>query len=205
MPYYENIKVLFIHIPKTGGCNIEYRLKEKSKQTLRNLYSKNELLPKPYNEQSLQHQFYSTLYKYKNILKIDFDNIKIFTVVRNPYYRIISDLFYFRLIKTNDSSETVYNIIKNNYLFKNNLDNHNVPQYKFITNEKLEIYPNIKIFKTETLNDDNKIINDFLGVNINIKQSNVNKNYSKYLNKDSIAVINDFYKKDFELFNYKLF
>ena len=72
--------------------------------------------------------------------------------------------------KTNDSSETVYDIIKNNYLFKNNLDNHNVPQYKFITNEKLEIYPNIKIFKTETLNDDNKIINDFLGVNINIKQ-----------------------------------
>lgn len=205
MPYYENINVLFIHIPKTGGSIIEHRLNEKTKQTLRNLYPKNELLPKPHDVQSLQHQFYSTLYKYKNILKIDFDNIKIFTIIRNPYDRIISDLFFLGLMKTNDSSETVYDIIKNNYLFKNNLDNHNVPQYKFITNEKLEIYPNIKIFKTENLNDDNKIINDFLGVNINIKQSNVNKNYSKYLNKDSIALINNFYKKDFELFNYKLF
>ena len=30
------------------------------------------------------------------------------------------------------------------------------------------------------------------------------KNYFKYLNNNSIKLINKFYKKDFELFNYKM-
>ena len=52
------------------------------------------LLDLPYNKKSLQHQFYTTLYQFKNKLNINFDNIKIFSVVRNPYDRIISDLFW---------------------------------------------------------------------------------------------------------------
>ena len=47
-----------------------------------------------------------------------------------------------------------------------------------------------------------KILNEFLGFNINIVRKNANKNYSRYLNKKSILLINEFYKKDFELFNY---
>lgn len=34
------------------------------------------------------------------------------------------------------------------------------------------------------------------------KLKHVNNDYSKYLNKKSISLINVFYKKDFELFNY---
>jgi hypothetical protein len=200
MPYYPDINVLFIHIPKTGGTNIENNITINTKQTLFSGET-NTLLPFPYNNKSLQHQFYTTIYKYKNELDINFENIKIFSVVRNPYDRIISDLFWNKLIKINYSADEIFDVIKNNYLYRDDLDNHNIPQYKFITNEKLEIFPNIKIFKTETLNKDNEKINDFIGINFNIEINNVNKDYSIYLNKNSISLINDFYKKDFELLN----
>ena len=203
MPYYKNesINILFIHIPKTGGTNIEQNLKKKCNQTVFSEW-KNDLLPSPYNNVSLQHQTYMTIYNYKNELNIDFENIKTFAIVRNPYDRIISDLFWFKIINKNTSPEKVFDLIKNNYLYRDNLDNHNIPQYKFVTNEKNELIENIKIFKTETLNDFNKEINNYLNLNINLKKQNVNKDYSEYLNNDSIKLINEFYSKDFELLGY---
>lgn len=203
MPYYKNnnMNILFIHIPKTGGSNIEENLKKLCSETLFSEW-KNDLLPSPYDKIALQHQTYMTLYKYKDKLNIDFENIKIFSVVRNPYDRIISDLFWFKFINNNTPSEKVYDIIKNNYLYRDNLDNHNIPQYKYVTNEKDELIQNIQIFKTEKLNDSNGEINKYLNININLKCEDVNKDYSKYLNKDSIKLINEFYSKDFELLGY---
>ena len=67
---------------------------------------------------------------------------------------------------------------------------------------KVWIFKGEKFDKNLTENSDNIKTNDelnkFLGFNINIKRGNVNKDYSKYLNKDSISLINNFYKKDFE-------
>jgi hypothetical protein len=201
MPYYKDPNLLFIHIPKTGGTVIENQLKYIYKESLFGLNIS--LLDPPYNKIYLQHQYYTTLYQFKNKLNINFDNIKIFSVVRNPYDRVISDLFWWRIIKKNFTSNQVYDVIKNQYLYKNNLDNHNMPQYKFITDENCELIKNIKLFKTETLNESNDELNNFLGFNINIKETSVNKDYSEYLNTESISLINNFYKKDFELFNYK--
>lgn len=203
MPYYKYENLLFIHIPKTGGSVIEHNIQ---KHTPQELFSgkTNTLLDPPYDKISLQHQFYTTLYQFKDKLNVNFDNIKIISVVRNPYDRIISDLFWFSLIKKDFTAKQVYNVIKNNYLYRDDLDNHNKPQYKFIVDENSELINNIKIFNTETLNETNDELNKFLGFDINIKQKAVNKDYSNYLNKDSICLINTFYKKDFELFNYKL-
>tara|TARA_Y100000992_G_scaffold30416_1_gene17003 strand:+ start:3319 stop:3939 length:621 start_codon:yes stop_codon:yes gene_type:complete len=202
MPYYKDKNLLFIHIPKTGGTVIETDIEKHAKQTLYSSYT-NTLLDFPFNKKSLQHQFYTTIYQFRDKLNVNFDNIKIFSVVRNPYDRIISDLIYLKLIQTNFTAQQVYDTIKNNYLYRDDLDNHNQPQYKFIVDENSELIKNIKIFNTETLNQSNDNLNNFLGFNINIKQNRV-KDYSKYLNKDSISLINTFYKKDFELFNYKL-
>jgi hypothetical protein len=203
MPYYENVNVLFIHIPKTGGSVIEAEIRSKYKETLLS-GPKNNLLDYPYSELSLQHQFYTTLYEFRYKLDIKFDNIKIFTVVRNPYDRIISDLFWFKLINKDYTDEQVYNVMKTNYLDRKDLDNHNEPQYKFITDKNLNLIPNIKIFKCELLNKTNDDLNKFLGFDINIIRNDANKNYSKYLNKESISLINEKYKKDFEFFGYKL-
>ena len=203
MPYYKDLNILFIHIPKTGGTIIEKELRKLCDETL-NTPNKpnNDLLPEPYNNVSLQHLFYNTLYDYREILKINFDDIKLFSFVRNPYNRIISDLLFFRLINTDTRPYQVYYKIIN-YWGRDDLDNHNIPQYKFITDNSGNIIPNIKIFNTENLNNDNDKINKYLNININIYQDTANKNYKKYLNKDSIRFINEKYSKDFELFNYK--
>jgi hydroxymethylpyrimidine pyrophosphatase-like HAD family hydrolase len=203
MPYYKEKNLLFIHIPKTGGTIVEDNIKKQASQKLFSGRT-NTLLNFPYNQKSLQHQFYTTIYKYRDKLNINFDKIKIFTIVRNPYDRIISDLFWNGLIKKDFTAEQVYNIIKNNYLDRDDLDNHNEPQYKFIVDENSELIKNIKIFRTETLNQSNDELSKFVGFNINIRKKGINKDYSNYLNKDSITLINIFYKKDFELFNYKL-
>jgi len=95
MPYYKEKTLLFIHIPKTGGTIVEYNIKKKTSQKLSGMCGrKNTLLDFPYNQKSLQHLFYTTIYKFRDKLNINFDNIKIFTIVRNPYDRIISDLFF---------------------------------------------------------------------------------------------------------------
>lgn len=202
MPYYKEINTLFIHIPKTGGTMFENELKTKYTQSLYT-GNKNTILPSPYNSISLQHQTYNTLYKYKDKCGIKFDNIKIISFVRNPYDRTISDLLWYKLININTHKNEVYEILKNKFLFRTDLDNHNLPQYKFITDDNENIISNINIFKTEELNEKNKEIQKCIGCKVNNVKNNANKDYSKFLNKESIELINSIYGKDFELFDYK--
>lgn len=58
---------------------------------------------------SLQHITYNQIVKYSKLFNINFDNIKIITIVRNPYERIMSDLFFFKLITIDATKETVFN------------------------------------------------------------------------------------------------
>ena len=114
MPYYQKINTLFIHIPKTGGTSLELILKKKKKNIIK-LYSgyTNNIMPNKYlRKKSLQHQLLIDLYKFRKKLNIKFNKkIKILSIVRNPYTRIISDLFHFRKININTTKEETYNII----------------------------------------------------------------------------------------------
>jgi len=204
MPYYPDKNILFIHIPKTGGTVIENEIKKYTNQRLRNKHGGNDILDPPFNKISLQHQYYSTLYKYREKLNINFDNVKVFCCIRNPYDRVISDLFWFGLIKKDASHETIKQTLLNNYLYRDDLkiDGHNCPQYKYISDENGKIIPNILIFKCEELNKSNKELCEFLDLDVNLVRDNVNKDYSKYLNNEIIEIINEFYKKDFEMFNF---
>lgn len=205
MPYYSSINTLFIHIPKTGGTSVENFLRTKSRQTLHCGVPKNNLLP--VRNVSLQHQFYSTLYNNRKLININFDDkLKVITIVRNPYHRLVSDLFHFKLIKPNSSPQFVFDTIKE-YIKGNNYDNHNVQQYKFIYNEDGSLMnPNINIFKTETLTQDlRKYGFKKFDIRSNVGGFNRGKkkiDYMKFLNKSSIELINKHYSKDFELFGY---
>ena len=221
MPYFKNndINLLFIHIPKTGGSSLEnyFSFKYNIPLNYKSLHMFIDEETKIKNNieinSSLQHITYQTIYKYKKELNIDFNNIKIITIVRNPYERIISDLFNLSLITINNSKEEVYNIIQK-YLLYNNLDNHNIPQYLYITNDNKELIPNIIILHTETLISDMKNIgyddfNYYDNINViklkktmNLSIDKENINYYNYLNSDSIKLINEYYDYDFILFNY---
>ena len=203
MPYFNNddVNILFIHIPKTGGASLETYFSKKYNIPL-NEKSLFWYSTKISLTSSLQHVTYKTIVKHKDLFNIKFDDIKIITIVRNPYERIISDLCFLNKMDINNSKEEIFDIITK-YLTCNNLDNHNIPQYMFITNEEKEIIPNIRILHTESLTNDMHELgycdfNIYQNINYKLKKNSI----YEYLNADSIKLINDFYEDDFRLFNY---
>jgi hypothetical protein len=210
MPYFknDNVNILFIHIPKTGGTSLEnyfskkYNIDLNAKSLFMYLCDKQKITNNILINSSLQHMKYIDIFNYKDFFRINFDNIKIITIVRNPYERIISDLFHFKFINVNTTQDEVFYII-NKYLYDTNLDNHNIPQYLFITNSNCDLVSNIYILHTETLISDMHGLG-YTDFNIyeNVNENKHNINYYSYLNNDSIKLINDFYDYDFILFNY---
>tara|TARA_B110000211_G_scaffold30222_1_gene30690 strand:+ start:1806 stop:2432 length:627 start_codon:yes stop_codon:yes gene_type:complete len=207
MPYSAERHLLFIHIPKTGGSSVERFLGIMNKQSL---YSggKNNILPTTkLRNLPLQHLTYKTLYTYRNVLNIDFNNIlKIFTIVRCPYTRILSDLFFYKLIRRGDTPSMVYNKLR--HFIRGSpqtYNNHNIPQYQFLIDTNGEIVKKITVLKFENLKQN--LINygfENFNVHLNKNKTTNNKNYIFYLNKNSIRLINTYYKLDFLLFGYTM-
>jgi len=82
---------MLIHVPKTGGTSVEnyFFNKYNIKRTLTSLYSS---LIFTINNHSFQHSKYIEILTHKDYLEIDFNKLKILSIVRNPYDRIIYDL-----------------------------------------------------------------------------------------------------------------
>lgn len=203
MPYIKELNMLFIHIPKTGGTAFEEYLLNKKKYTLYLHSIGGENKGNQLNNKSLQHMPYQTIIENQHLFNIDFkiENVgMILAFVRNPYERVVSDLFWLKFNQKEDSPEEIYNTLQNYYFDRDDLDYHNYPQHHFLQDNNGKMVENIRIIKTEDLTkslqnmgffDYNHIVND-------------NKSYMKYLNKDSIQIINSRFKKDFELFNYPM-
>jgi hypothetical protein len=207
MPYFKNesVNLLFIHIPKTGGSSLENYFSKKYNIKLNNnsLFGVNKLFTNIQVYAYLQHILYKTIIKYINYFGIETENLKIITIVRNPYNKIISDLFYFKFINKNSSPAQVFQAIKK-FISLNNkeVDNHNIPQFLFIQHQN-KLIDNIIILHTETLNEDMiKLGYSDFNIKSNSNKYNIN-DYSKYLNNDSIKLINHCYHLDFEYFDYK--
>ena len=208
MPYFKNnnANILFIHIPKTGGTSLELYFSIKFNIPLNNnsLYDFLDDLTKLNNNviinSSLQHLTYNQIIGYNKVFNIDFNNIMIITIVRNPYERIISDLIWYKKIDINTSKDEVFNIIQE-YLISDEYDNHNIPQHHFITDNNKKIIPNIHILHTETLTNDMNNLG-YIDFDLCINNNKVKMNYYNYLNNKSIEIINNFYHFDFILFNY---
>ena len=155
----------------------------------------------------MQHYTYSNIVDYKDQLGVHCDdNIKILSCVRNPYTRIVSDLLFLKLIRDHSDKRSVEFSIKS-YFHTYNLnhtayDNHVKPQHLFLV-DKDNINSTIKIMRQESLTNDMHALGytDFNTFK-NVHHSRIN--YYDYLTLSSVLLINTFYKKDFELFDYNM-
>ena len=136
---------------------------------------------------TMQHMPYQLLYDYKNDFKINFENIQIITIVRNPYTRIMSALLYNAFIRTTSSKEEVFLQLQK-FIVTNAQDDHNVPQFNFLSYNG-ELVKNITIFKQESLNEDLRKYG-FVDFNEFKNKNKTQVDYFTYLNTESINLIN---------------
>ena len=209
MPYFKNdlIHVLHIHIPKTGGTSINHYFSSKYDIRLDKhaLYT-DDIVNKThfFNGISLQHQTFISLFQNPQMFSINWKDptLQIVTVVRNPYQRIVSDMLWHGIIYENANKKEVYEKMKN-YITRVDLDNHNKPQYQFISFDNGNLIPNITIWKTENLQRD-MIMSGYSDFDVRLQTNKSTKNYLEFLNTDSLRLIHQVYARDFELFNYDM-
>jgi len=184
-------KIIFVHIPKTGGTSISKALFGK--------FSGHAYL----FEYFLANKSYT-----QNFYKI--------CVVRNPFDRLVSAYSHLSqknirdenkslledldvgsfddLIKCLDDSRKC-KIIQNTILMLR-------PQYEFIKHNKIKMD---SIYRFEYFHEIKDHLKETLNIEIEIKHLNSTKrlSYKKYYNDYSISVVKKIYKEDLENFNYQ--
>lgn len=196
MPFIFDHNLLFIHIPKTGGSSIERKFGLDNFQHNSDIcYSWTEekigdivFAPQHYTPPMVAE-------RYNN----EYNNCKKFTIVRNPYTKIISEYFY---------RETVYDL-SNLESFIDRIplkwSDHTIPQKHYFENIDYDY-----VLRFENLNEEfSEMANDFSfsGDLPHHNPSRTGKNSSDYikdLNKNCIQKINEIYHEDFEFLKYNM-
>lgn len=191
MPYFNNKNLFLIHIPKTGGTSLEQYFKKNNNDNI--IFFGNKI---KINNHTQQHCTYQEL----NQFGFNDEKTNFITVVRNPYDRAFSTLFFNNIIDDKSSKEDIELRLK---LFLDDIfiyGNHKLEQYKFLIDENSQII-NSTILKTENLTNDMKSLgyDDF-----NMHEKNNTKDYELLLTEKIINMIDQYYKKDFEYFGYKM-
>lgn len=196
MPYLKEHNLLFIHIPKTGGTSIEKQfgiyhkwnmdiLLNNKHQTINGIST----TPQHWTPNLIKDKLGEDIYN--NCIK--------FTVIRNPYTRILSEYFY----QNKNGNINKFNQWLPKYL-KNCDHDHKLPQHLYLV-DQIDF-----IAKTETLNKDFEEFVQKFNIKINPKLGLVNKtphDKSKLISKilpKNIEIINQVYNKDFEVLGYEM-
>jgi hypothetical protein len=204
MPYFPKYNTIFIHIPKNGGT------------TVTNLFSPNcAYSHNGWTDSTSKIDFefiHSNFFYYKNKFKDDIENMKIFTLVRNPYDRILS-YFFFHLKRINSKKiifqnyeDTLLNMFKfylKELLLKNKITTKNnnkfivnKTQTSYLLDEDNEINKNIHIFKFEKFFNDNRLP----AYNKSEYETSIKK-YEIY-SKETIDIVKNYFIEDFKNFDY---
>ena len=174
----EEHKTVFVHIPKNAGTSIETLFENRSFQL------------QPYRHDNI-HQIKR---KFPELYKI----YRKFTIIRNPYDKMVSWYFY---LKRNLGEN--YEVLEFNEWIKDpsKLWHADDPAY-FLDPQHTWVDNTVVIIKYENLD---KELNEFFGEEINLPVINKSSHdhYSSYYNEKSLGIIYDRYKEDFEKYNYK--
>ncbi|MBL7197374.1 MAG: sulfotransferase family 2 domain-containing protein [Candidatus Omnitrophica bacterium] len=189
-------KVIFIHIPKTGGTSIRESIKKLKEQI-----AIPSIIVCP---SSMQYK------KYINILQNNTYAFK-FTFVRNPWDRAVSSYMHLRYSKElnpEDSSfkkfiKTYYQGRYDNPGTKKDIKWHMIPQHFLIYNKGGPLVDFIGHF--EKLQIDFDILCDIINVprqRLPHLLKTTHNHYSEYYDTETRELVKKIYKKDIELFKY---
>lgn len=211
MPIHYKRKIIFIHIPKTGGTSISRMLFGQQQ------YSERHLLGSMINMRNKpRRSSHCTLEEIKFFMHDDIGEYKIITCVRNPYDRIKSEYYF---LKNNKVFHPVFGdmtkITFENFLYMlrenfNSLETksanfwnddyfiHFLPQIKFLQ-IKGKIQKDIQIFKFENF----KEIETYFGQNVHLNNNKYSgREYKKKYNNEMKKIVEEIYKEDIEYFQY---
>ncbi len=231
MPVSHKHKILFIHIPKTGGGTVEKSLGIFGEDNNGSLKSNYNILYGKEKNNFLQHL---TLIEINNLKIKEINNYKKISFVRNPYDKIVSEyhwriqvygkkninfkkyLFEEVIPRKNGENKFIKNFYKNESLIPL-MDRHYLDQYKFLINEKGNFESDF-IGKFENLEKDFFKIFNFQINKDQIHKSRANylyylykkfmpnflkkKAYRKFYDNETKDLISKEYSKDLEYFNY---
>jgi len=146
--------------------------------------------------------------KYKRIIQSytlsDIQRLFKFTIVRNPWDRVVSRFFFLQQIRHRRlyKKETFSSFVKSGLFIKSHIDNHIDFQYP-------KIFFNGGIFidfigRFENMKRDWRIISSVIGCNPKLPYLNESKHepYQSYYDEETKAIVADYYRKDIELLGY---
>lgn len=227
-------KIFFHHIPKTGGRTIEnflcshYKLPRKSWLHFNDgMKSRVSFYEKTVNVVfSLCHFPYLELMQIAKDSNVNIDKSwNIFTIVRNPYYRACSAIFFQPILECMYHMHTLPTIQEKRKLFKkayntfftvdfnlNDWFGHRLPQHILLETQSDK--PLYKMFKYEEglENIIKKVLNNEIEENIILeKVHNVENDfnipktdYFSLFTRDYIEKINEYYYEDFQFCGYEM-
>ncbi len=222
MPFLKEDKILFLHIPKTGGTSIEKLFQMTELENFCSYKWDMEHLQfiEKYGPRSSSHKLHNTPICYEpqhytiDVLKelmIDYDLYFKFTFVRNPYTRILSEYFYSKGIRIKDSSE--FNSVEfHNWCteYLSVIDSsHKEPQVNFIDSSVNFIgrYENfiedIELLKSKLIDFSKELIKCKDLEIPYLNQTNLDKKLLiKNIHPETKQIIYSIYKSDFTMFLY---
>lgn len=202
-------KIKYIHITKTAGSTIEQiGIDNGIEWGICDTRMKNYPLKEPYASKGIvKHSFWHFPPKY--FKENPYDGYTTFTVVRNPYERIVSEVFFLnreKFDKKNPMSLEFFNkSIKESIEQAMNDDiDHYLPQHYYTHSDNVQTVNDIIRF--ENIGPEFNALMKKYGLNLVLDRNHNafgNKTFGvNDINKENMRLINEFYHNDFVLFGY---
>ena len=203
-------KIIFVHIPKTGGTSIEdlFWPRHKYKRNERNLWMGfRRPMYNKYQTGGLQHLTASLIQK--EVGAREFGKCFKFSFVRNPWDKVVSQYLY--ITKRKDLQDFIG--MESGYCLKQYLECIQKKvhvqweeQYKFIEDDCGKVLVDW-IGKFENISSDIDALKTLLKLDFHEKLPHANKSdsrlhYSNYYDLDSKEMVEQMYKKDIHRFGY---
>jgi hypothetical protein len=199
MPISNIHKLCFVHIPKTAGSSIETTLDMKHAECLYTHY---------------KYKLYSVTAQHLDLDSIcreipETQNYDIFTVVRNPFDRLVSEYKhyhknwwareFFKIDNFEKFVDTALSLSKEERIFK--FDNHLEPQINFLNRDDLKV----NIFKFEDLYKLEEWLTEKIKQPIKLphERKTEKTDYREFYKSESIyEKVKKFYEEDMKRFSY---